>query len=170
MLPMLRGMLTMLQGTWFWGVGFILYNPLPGAQPWDPEDKRSLMLAVVCFSWHVAVHVVLAVLVGGVTACCHRRHRHRGHARPYSKLDQAELPLKRLVGGPGEEEEEEVEPLTGGGVGVGVGVRVFRDEEVGVGGAQNGGLLLVGGVGGGGGGDFDDDDNSDVEFQAPVRK
>ena len=118
---MLRGLLTMLQGTWFWGVGYILYNPLPGAEPWDPDNHHSLMFAVVCFSWHVAANLLLVIAVGGVTACCYRNTVH------YSKLDS--LPLKRLGGG---EEEEEEEPLTGGRV------KVYRDEEDGV--RENGDL------------------------------
>ena len=145
-LPMLRALLSMLQGTWFWGVGFILYNPLPGAQPWDPDDHHSLMFAVVCFSWHVAVNLVLVIAVGGVTACCYRNTVH------YSKLDS--LPLKNLGAGEEEEEEEreEGQPLTG----------VFRDEEEGV--RANGSRHVARGRNG------DDDDLSDLEFQAPLRK
>ncbi|KAL8560173.1 hypothetical protein ACOMHN_021668 [Nucella lapillus] len=164
-LPLLRSLLTMLQGTWFWGLGIILYNPFPGASSWDPDDHHALMLAVVCFSWHVAVNLILIIVVGGVTACCVKNRMH------YSQLNTSGLPLKSLE----EEEEGEEEgrglmvgKLRDGGKGGGV-FGVGGDEEEG----GDGG----GGGGGGGGGsemvvvrDGRDIDNSDVEFQAPVRK
>ncbi|KAL8592793.1 hypothetical protein ACOMHN_045947 [Nucella lapillus] len=85
LLPLLRGLLFMLQGSWFWGVGFILYNPFPGATPWDPEDHHALMLAVVCFSWHLAVNLILIIIVGGVVFCCYR------NKVQYSKLSTVPL-------------------------------------------------------------------------------
>ncbi|KAK7108713.1 hypothetical protein V1264_016397 [Littorina saxatilis] len=146
LLPMLRAVMTMIQGTWFWALGIILYNPMPGAQPWDPENHRSLMLAVVSFSWHVAANIAIAIVVGVVVACCHR------NKVQYSNLNN--LSLKSLAS------SEESESLTGNGV------VVFRDmeEEVeGEGGGKrrkNGGGHVI----------RDDDNNSDIEFQAPVRK
>nr|KAG5711040.1 hypothetical protein BaRGS_013774 [Batillaria attramentaria] len=71
-LPLMRALLTLVQGTWFWAVGFILYNPVKDATPWDPEDHHSLMLVVVLFGWHVAVNMLLMFIVGGVTACYYR--------------------------------------------------------------------------------------------------
>ncbi|XP_076445675.1 transmembrane protein 45B-like [Babylonia areolata] len=142
-LPLLRCLLTMLQGTWFWGVGLILYNPFPGAEPWEPDNHRSLMLAVVCFSWHVAVNLVIVIAVGGVTACCYRNKLH------YSQLSTSStVPLKSLQkGGTG----------CGGGFGEGDG----EEEEEGDG--EEGGVKVGDGR--------DIDANSDVEFQAPlVRK
>lgn len=97
-LPLLRALLTMVQGTWFWAVGIILYNPTNGAQPWDPNDHQSHMLAVVCFSWHVACNLVLMFIVGGVASCCYRGA---------GSVKYSSLPMKSLGGG----EDEETTPL-----------------------------------------------------------
>ncbi|KAK7503020.1 hypothetical protein BaRGS_00005646 [Batillaria attramentaria] len=114
-LPMLRALLTLVQGTWFWAVGIILYNPVKDATPWDPEDHHSLMLAVVCFSWHVAVNMLLMFIVGGVTACCYRGSR----AVRYSSLGN--VPLKRVGH---EEEVVPLDPEMGNGK-----VKVYRDAD-----------------------------------------
>lgn len=151
-LPILRALLCMVQGTWFWALGTILYNPLPGAVPWDQTDHRSLMLAVTCFSWHVAANLILFLAVGALMACC---YRDRGGAR-YSSL-----PLKSLDEEEGEcclGDSQEVDEREGGGT------RAYRNAV-----KENGGLTKKGekvsaGVGAG------DDDDSDMEFQAPVRK
>ncbi|XP_076466397.1 transmembrane protein 45B-like [Babylonia areolata] len=158
LLPLLRGLLFMQQGTWFWGVAYILYNPFPGARPWDPEDHHALMLAVVCFSWHAAVNLLFLMAVGGVTGCC---YRNRGGRARYSKLDT--VPLEELENGNGEGEGEK------GGVG-GRGGLFWR-------GGVSGGLGGGGGNGGGGKSESvplvvgqDGQDLSDLEFEAPLVK
>lgn len=91
-LPMLRALLTLLQGTWFWAVGTILYNPVPGAEKWEQEDHHALMLAVICFSWHVAILLLLMMTVGAIIGCCYRRS-----SAYYSTLGH--VPLNKLRGG-----------------------------------------------------------------------
>lgn len=62
-----------LQGTWFWQVGFLLYNPLPGAVPWDEEDHEQMMVLVMIFAWHMAAVFVIMVCIGAVVAACQVR-------------------------------------------------------------------------------------------------
>lgn len=144
-----RACLTLIQGTWFWAVGIILYNPFPGAKPWDERDHHSLMLAVICFTWHVAVNIILMLIVGSVIGCCYRRH-----TNVYSSVSS--VPLKRLMNDDGEPEDDEEgeEMFSGKDVEIGNGkVKVYHDND-------NEKIRSNGTV----------DDNSDVEFQAPVRK
>ena len=79
MLPLARAFLTCVQGTWFWQVGFVLYNPVPGAAPWDPEDHHQLMLVACIYSWHIGVVMVLSILLAVlVSVCCERRKQKEG--------------------------------------------------------------------------------------------
>ena len=62
-----RGFFTVLQGTWFWQTGFVLYNPLPG-RPWDPDNHHQLMLLACFFTWHVGVILCSVVAISFVVA------------------------------------------------------------------------------------------------------
>ena len=44
LVALLRAFTVLVQGTWFIQIGFILYNPLPGAQPWNGEDHDMILL------------------------------------------------------------------------------------------------------------------------------
>ncbi|RWS03197.1 transmembrane protein 45B-like protein [Dinothrombium tinctorium] len=66
-----RSICTLLQGTWFYQVGFILYNPLPGAVKWDPESHPQIMLVTAIFCWHIAGIILLTGFFGFV---CWFRH------------------------------------------------------------------------------------------------
>lgn len=46
-----------LQGTWFYQIGFVLY-PLSGP-PWDLEQHGNVMFVTMCFCWHLAVAILL---------------------------------------------------------------------------------------------------------------
>ncbi|KAM9795942.1 transmembrane protein 45A [Syngnathus typhle] len=52
LLELLRCALTLLQGSWFWQIGYVLYPP-SGAQ-WDPKDHNNMMFITMCYSWHLA--------------------------------------------------------------------------------------------------------------------
>jgi hypothetical protein len=56
-----------LQGTWFIQVGFILYNPLPGAIPWGDHDHNQIMLITTIFCLHMASVLCFMFVVGMVT-------------------------------------------------------------------------------------------------------
>ncbi|KAJ8299782.1 hypothetical protein KUTeg_023842 [Tegillarca granosa] len=45
--PLFRSYMVCLQGTWFWAIGFILYNPNPNAEKWNEEDHEQLMIATI---------------------------------------------------------------------------------------------------------------------------
>ena len=73
MVALARAYTVLLQGTWFWQAGFLLYNPLPGAVPWDAADHKQLMLVTMMFAWHMAAVFVVMVCIGGVVAACQTR-------------------------------------------------------------------------------------------------
>jgi len=68
-----RAYIVFLQGTWFWQAGFVLYNPMPGAVPWDEDDHRQMMVATMIFAWHMAAVFVIMVCIGAVVAACQTR-------------------------------------------------------------------------------------------------
>lgn len=49
-----RAYFTLLQGTWFWHVGFVLYNPIPNAVPWDQDSHKEMLLITMIYTWHCA--------------------------------------------------------------------------------------------------------------------
>lgn len=68
-----RILLFFVQGTWFWQVGFILYNPLPGAVKWNENDHEAVMIATMMFGWHIAVCVTIMLSIGGGVYLCTTR-------------------------------------------------------------------------------------------------
>ncbi|XP_006890079.1 PREDICTED: transmembrane protein 45A [Elephantulus edwardii] len=58
LLELLMTSLIMLQGTWFWQIGFILYSPY-GGLVWEPTDHDNLLFLTICFCWHYAVSLVV---------------------------------------------------------------------------------------------------------------
>lgn len=63
LLELLRCTLTLLQGSWFWQIGFVLYPP--HGPEWDLKDHNNMMFITMCYSWHLA----FAMLVVGVLYC-----------------------------------------------------------------------------------------------------
>ena len=54
-----RILFTMLQGTWFFQVGFMLYPPTDNpAFHWDLNKHTNIMLATVSYCWHVILIIV----------------------------------------------------------------------------------------------------------------
>ena len=76
-----------LQGTWFWQVGFILYNPNPNAEKWKEDGHDELMIATMLFTWHCGVVFLIMFAVGGSMACVHKRlHGYKDGTASYEKL------------------------------------------------------------------------------------
>lgn len=50
-LELFRTSLVILQGTWFWQIGFVLYPP-SGAPSWDLQSHDNVMFITMCFCWH----------------------------------------------------------------------------------------------------------------------
>ncbi len=69
---LVRAFFTFLQGTWFWQVGFILYNPSTTAVPWDKEDHEQMMVATMMFTWHMAAIFIFMLLCGAVIGIIYR--------------------------------------------------------------------------------------------------
>lgn len=62
-LELFRTSLVLLQGTWFWQIGFVLYPP-SGGPAWDLKSHENVMFITMCFCWHY-----LAAL--GIVATCY---------------------------------------------------------------------------------------------------
>lgn len=62
-LELLRCTLTLLQGSWFWEIGYVLYPP--SGSEWDLKDHNNMMFVTMCYSWHLA----FAMLLVGVLYC-----------------------------------------------------------------------------------------------------
>lgn len=62
-LELLGAGLLILQGTWFYQIGIVLY-PLRGPE-WELEDHGNVMFVTMCFCWHLAV----AMLLVSSTSC-----------------------------------------------------------------------------------------------------
>ncbi|KAG5852715.1 hypothetical protein ANANG_G00065530 [Anguilla anguilla] len=67
LLELLRAALSLLQGSWFWQIGFVLYPP-SGRAEWDLKDHNSMMFITMCYCWHLAFSL-LTVAVVYCTVC-----------------------------------------------------------------------------------------------------
>ncbi|XP_064602003.1 transmembrane protein 45B-like [Liolophura sinensis] len=86
--PLARAYFLLIQGTWFWQVGFILYNPSPNAVPWKADDHGELTLVTLLFAWHaLADFIILLVTAVTIHVCCRRRN----------EMAETEVGLKRLL-------------------------------------------------------------------------
>ncbi|XP_068615497.1 transmembrane protein 45A-like [Brachionichthys hirsutus] len=74
LLELLRCTLTVLQGSWFWQIGFVLYPP--HGPEWDLTDHTNMMFVTMCYSWHLAF-ALLTVSVLYCTVSCVVRSRLR---------------------------------------------------------------------------------------------
>jgi len=68
-----RAYLVILQGVWFCQIGYILYNPIPGAKKWDGDSHESMTLAVIIFAWCCAILIALVAIICFVTRLCVNR-------------------------------------------------------------------------------------------------
>lgn len=69
-----RPFFTLVQGTWFWQAGWILYPPFPWSFHWDEEDHGQMMIATTIFIWHLAIDFMIMLGIGGIVACVQRRY------------------------------------------------------------------------------------------------
>ncbi|XP_004440013.1 PREDICTED: transmembrane protein 45A [Ceratotherium simum simum] len=64
---LLRTSFVLLQGSWFWQIGFVLYPP-SGGPAWDAVDHGNIMFLTVCFCWHYALtFIIIGVIYALVT-------------------------------------------------------------------------------------------------------
>jgi hypothetical protein len=69
-----RAYLVLVQGTWFWQVGFILYNPLPNPSLWEQDNHDHILIATMMFAWHIGVDFVIMIAIGILIGRYHRQH------------------------------------------------------------------------------------------------
>lgn len=68
-----RPYFTIVQGTWFWQTGWILYPPFPWSFVWDEENHGQIMVATTIFIWHLAIDFVIIIGIGFIVAYVQRR-------------------------------------------------------------------------------------------------
>ncbi|KAL4658598.1 transmembrane protein 45B [Arapaima gigas] len=56
-LELFRSSMAILQGTWFFQIGFVLF-PFSGKE-WDQELHDNIMFITMCFCWHYAVSLMI---------------------------------------------------------------------------------------------------------------
>ncbi|NWV84464.1 TM45B protein, partial [Dasyornis broadbenti] len=83
-LEMFRASITIVQGTWFWQIGVVLFQPWGGPM-WDENDHNNIMFLTMCFFWHWAAAVAILAVNFTLTYCCLQRFR-RGSGEPYISL------------------------------------------------------------------------------------
>ncbi|KAK6184603.1 hypothetical protein SNE40_007046 [Patella caerulea] len=79
----------MVQGSWFLHIGFILYNPIPGAVAWDQESHRQMMSVTSYFAWHTGFNLLIIVIIGTVISYIYRKK--------YGYEDEDSTAMKRLI-------------------------------------------------------------------------
>ncbi|XP_048201761.1 transmembrane protein 45A-like [Perognathus longimembris pacificus] len=67
MLALLRSSFTILHGSWFCQLAFVLYPPT-GVLAWDLNDHINSVFFTICFCWHYAfIYVIMGVVYVAVT-------------------------------------------------------------------------------------------------------
>lgn len=67
LLELLRATLTILQGSWFWQIGFVLYPP--SEVKWDLKDHDNVMFVTLCYCWHLVVALLIVAIVYWSVLC-----------------------------------------------------------------------------------------------------
>ncbi|XP_054933895.1 transmembrane protein 45B-like [Dermacentor andersoni] len=67
-----RACFCLLQATWLWQIGFILYSPLPEHPPWDVHSHSDMMLAASVFTWHIVAVLAYLGALGAVAWAVNR--------------------------------------------------------------------------------------------------
>jgi hypothetical protein len=70
-ISLLRPFIFILQGTWFYQIGFILHNPFGNS--WDPQNYQSFMNTATAFTWHFGAIVVLILIALSITSWLYKR-------------------------------------------------------------------------------------------------
>lgn len=99
---LLRSTFTLLQGTWFYHIGFILYPP-NGWSTWKSDDHKEMMIVTMLFVWNLAAILLFQILVGFMSYCwIKRRMKLIGITRidethfKYNHLSQNDLTMNIL--------------------------------------------------------------------------
>ncbi|XP_049890744.1 transmembrane protein 45B isoform X2 [Epinephelus moara] len=65
-----------LQGSWFYQIGFVLYPP--SGPEWDLQQHGNIMFVTMCFCWHLAVALLLVTCASSVVGFTVKRLSGRG--------------------------------------------------------------------------------------------
>ncbi|KAM8813834.1 transmembrane protein 45B [Rhynchonycteris naso] len=102
-LELFRTTLIILQGTWFWQIGFVLFPPF-GTPAWDQNDHSNIMFITMCFCWHyMAALCIVAANYSLVYCLVNRLKKHRGELIGIQKLKSDPTYQKGLLSGSDEE-------------------------------------------------------------------
>ncbi|KAM8976198.1 transmembrane protein 45A [Pelodytes ibericus] len=64
-LELFRTSLCILQGSWFWQIGFVLYPPSGGPE-WNQMDHNNMLFITMCYCWHYAVALLIVAINYGI--------------------------------------------------------------------------------------------------------
>ncbi|XP_004468862.2 transmembrane protein 45B [Dasypus novemcinctus] len=67
-LELFRTSVVILQGTWFWQIGFVLFPPF-GTPEWDQKDHANIMFITMCFCWHYLAALCIVVTNYSLAYC-----------------------------------------------------------------------------------------------------
>ncbi|XP_053547473.1 transmembrane protein 45B-like [Bombina bombina] len=73
-LELFRSSLAILQGTWFYQIGFVLFPPWGGPE-WNQTEHENIMFITMCFCWHFAVALFIMGINYTLVYCCVTRHK-----------------------------------------------------------------------------------------------
>uniref|UniRef100_UPI00358FEC37 transmembrane protein 45B-like n=1 Tax=Myxine glutinosa TaxID=7769 RepID=UPI00358FEC37 len=88
-LELLRSSLAMIQGTWFYQIGFVLFPPNGGPE-WNAEDHGNVTFITMCFCWHIFFNLLLSNIIFSIVTWLVRcrssgvSHMHLGTLFPAS--------------------------------------------------------------------------------------
>ncbi|XP_070621268.1 transmembrane protein 45B [Erythrolamprus reginae] len=66
--------LALLQGTWLWQIGFVLYPPWGGPE-WDLNDHSNMMFITMCFCWHLGLAIFITAVNYSLIYCYFRNSK-----------------------------------------------------------------------------------------------
>ena len=61
-----RAYFLFLQGTWFWHIAFILYNPIEGIAKWEMENHDHIMVVTMLYAWHMGGIFIFMLATGAI--------------------------------------------------------------------------------------------------------
>ncbi|XP_053449549.1 transmembrane protein 45B [Nycticebus coucang] len=76
-LELFRTSLIILQGTWFWQIGFVLFPPF-GTPEWDQRDEGNIMFITMCFCWHYLAALCVVAANYSLVFCLSTRMKRLG--------------------------------------------------------------------------------------------
>uniref|UniRef100_A0A8C6FGM7 Transmembrane protein 45A n=1 Tax=Moschus moschiferus TaxID=68415 RepID=A0A8C6FGM7_MOSMO len=102
---LLRTSLFLLQGSWFWQIGFVLYPP-SGGPAWDLMDHDNAMFLAICFCWHYATAIIIVgAIYAFVTWLTSGPHLLRGWAASKNKASIQAISLPYVSSHPEPKED-----------------------------------------------------------------